>query len=60
MNESQPPIDNGRRLAEFDRSRKDGLEEELRIALAEFQGHMFMSVRLWRCGRDRQWWPQKG
>jgi hypothetical protein len=50
-----PPAETGERLATFDR----GEGQELRVTLAEFNGHPFISLRVWEKGRDGRMWPQK-
>lgn len=37
-----------------------GEAEELRVSLDEYQGHPFVSIRVWALGRDGQWWPVRG
>src|SRR3954462_7419651 len=57
---SQAPEDTGRNLATLPRSVR-GVEEELRISLAEFQGHAYLSIRVWALDkRSGQYWPVKG
>ncbi len=54
---SQPPQEQGKRLATIPR----GEGEELRVTWGEYQGHYFLSIRLW--SKDRSgggWWPVKG
>jgi hypothetical protein len=46
----------GRRLATFPRDPTT----ELRVTLAEYQGHPYISLRVWERGRDGRWWPVKG
>lgn len=52
-----PPAETGRRLAAFPRNRG---EEELRVNLAEFNGHEYLSLRVWSRGSDGNWWPVRG
>ena len=40
------PQDNGQRLATIPRTSR-GVEEELRVSLDEYQGHKFLSLRIW-------------
>jgi Transcriptional Coactivator p15 (PC4) len=49
------PEERGERLATIPR----GPTEELRVSLDEFNGHPFVSVRLWVLGSDGQHWPTK-
>jgi hypothetical protein len=51
-----PPADDAERLATFPRG--DG--RELRISMAEYQGHPYISLRVWMTGQDGQMWPVKG
>jgi hypothetical protein len=51
------PVETGRRLATFPR----GQDQELRVALAEYQGRPYVSLRVWALdSRSGQWWPVKG
>lgn len=58
---AREPRSEGRRLATLPRpghGRKD--EEELRVSLDEYQGHEYVSIRLWfRSPRDGAWYPTK-
>jgi hypothetical protein len=55
---SQPPTEHGTRLATFPRI-NDG-QGELRVNLDEFNGHPFLSIRLWVFDRiATAWWPTK-
>jgi hypothetical protein len=45
----------GERLATFPR----GDDQELRVTLDEYNGHAFVSLRIWEQGRDGDWWPMK-
>lgn len=45
-----PAEDKGRRLATIPRRGRDEALEELRISLEEYQGHPYLSVRLWTKG----------
>ena len=51
-----PPAERGERLATL--TRGDGVE--LRVALAEFEGRPFVSLRVWERDREGRWWPVKG
>lgn len=53
---SAPPRDTGQRLATF--PRQDG--EELRVSLAEYNGHPYVALRVWAVGQDGQSWPVRG
>ncbi len=53
----QPPAEQGERLAVFPR----GTGQELRVALAEYQGRPFLSLRVWaQDPNSGDWWPVKG
>lgn len=41
------PEDRGERLATLPRSSREGPETELRVSLAEYEGHRFLSLRVW-------------
>jgi hypothetical protein len=49
-----PPEDRGDRLLTLPRN--DGAEE-LRVVKDEYQGHPYLSLRLWRRGEDGSWYP---
>ena len=51
-----PPQESGQRLATF--PRHGG--EELRVNLAEYEGHPYVSLRVWAPGPDGQLLPVKG
>jgi Transcriptional Coactivator p15 (PC4) len=50
------PQESGQRVATF--ARHGG--EELRVNLAEYQGHPYLSLRVWAPGTDGQLWPVRG
>lgn len=55
-----PPEPSGELLISFPRpGRGRGPDAELRVSLDEFQGHPFVSVRLWNRGPDGSWYPTK-
>ena len=54
--QAPPPQETGDRLATFERHGG----EELRVTLAEFNGHPFVSLRVWAPGPDGQLWPVRG
>jgi hypothetical protein len=56
LEQSKAPEEIGRRLATFPRGR----DAELHVCLAEFQGSLFVSLRVWERGSDGQLWPVKG
>jgi hypothetical protein len=55
-----PPVEQGERLATFPRSDRQGGESELRVDLSRYQGHPYVSVRLWTQDRiTGDWWPTR-
>jgi transcriptional coactivator p15 (PC4) len=50
------PRETGQRVATF--ARHGG--EELRVNLAEYEGHPYLSLRVWAPGQDGQLWPVRG
>ena len=54
--QSQPPAEQGKRLASLNR----GEGVELRVTLAEYEGRPYLSLRVWERGRDGKHWPVKG
>lgn len=55
-----PPEPSGQELASFPRKGPDGAEQSLRIALEEYQGRPYISIRVWQKDRrTQQWWPTK-
>lgn len=55
-----PPQEAGIRLATFPRSGREG-ESELRVSLDDYEGHEFVSVRVWTKSAwgTPGWWPSK-
>ena len=51
----EAPVENGKRLATLYR----GHAEEMRVNWAEFNGHPFLNLRVWRCGLDGIWRPDR-
>jgi len=49
------PVENGLRLATFQR----GMSEELRVNWSEFNGHHFVALRVWHCGVDGKYRPDR-
>lgn len=35
------------------------MSEELRVNWSEFNGHHFLSLRVWHCGMDGMWRPDR-
>jgi len=48
-----PPTENGRRIGTIERS----ADEEIRVNWCEYEGHPYISIRLWNRVRSGQWWP---
>lgn len=54
------PERSGRQLATFERPGMGrGPDCELRVDFDAFQGHPFVSLRLWSRGNDGQWYPTR-
>lgn len=51
----EPPAENGRRLATFDR----GQGVEMRATLTTYEGNPYISLRVWEADRDGAWWPTR-
>jgi len=49
------PVENGKRLATFQR----GMSEEMRVNWSEYNGHHFVGLRVWHCGMDGIWRPDR-
>ena len=49
------PVENGKRLVTLPR----GMSEEMRVNWSAFNGHPFLHLRLWRCGLDGVWRPDR-
>ena len=54
-----PPEQKGRLLVAIPR-RSGEAEQELRIALDEYEGHPYLALRLWQLDPEGGWWPVKG
>lgn len=50
-----PPQENGKRLGTINRSET----EQIRINWSEYDGHPFLSIRMWKRYDDGTWWPDK-
>ena len=48
-----PPAENGRRIGTIERS----ADEQIRVNWSECEGHFYVNVRIWKCDRSGQWWP---
>ena len=57
---TEPPPATGRHLAALDRSSQENGDDQLRVVLDEFQGHPYISIRLWHKDHNNAWWPVKG
>jgi len=51
-----PPAETGQRLAVFPR----GEGVEMRVSLAEYEGHPYIALRVWERNAAGEWWPVKG
>jgi hypothetical protein len=59
--QAPPPEPSGQLLASFDRPNRDRADEQLRVVLDQYEGHPFLSLRLWsRDDRSGAWWPVRG
>ena len=57
---TRPPAETGRRILALPRKGRDGSEDELRVSLDAFEGHPYISIRLWMLDRrSGAWWPTK-
>ena len=52
-----PPQDDGEVLGTFPRSQG---REELRVVLKTYQGHPYVSIRVWERDQAGAWWPVRG
>jgi hypothetical protein len=50
------PVDTGKLLEAFPRNKG---REELRVTLSEFNGHQFVSLRVWERDFKGKFWPTK-
>jgi len=48
-----PPAENGRRIGTIERS----ADEQIRVNWSECEGYPYINIRLWKCDRSGQWWP---
>jgi hypothetical protein len=59
--QASAPDEHGVRLLACPRTGRTGGEEEFRVHLSEFNGHKYVSCRVWaRDSRTGDWWPVKG
>jgi hypothetical protein len=57
----QPPEEWGERLAAFPRrGGRDRPDAELRVTLNEYNGHKFLSLRIWEQNQAGVFWPARG
>ena len=57
---SSPPEPSGRLIAASERpGRGRGPDTELRTTLDAYQGHPYLSLRVWSRGADGQWFPTR-
>jgi len=54
----RPPEERGKRLATLPRNDR-GQPAELRITWDEYEGHPYLSLRLWRADDNGDFWPTK-
>ncbi len=57
---AEAPAPTGETLATFPRKGPDGVEQELRVVLDDYQGHRYIAIRLWQAGQGGAFWPLKG
>lgn len=57
---SEAPAPSGHMIASFGRKGPNGVRQELRLFLDEYEGHAFLSLRLWQADQVGGWWPLKG
>lgn len=57
--QAEAPRESGTRLATLPRRGPAGEAQELRVVLDAYNGHEYLSVRLWQGDRG-SWWPVKG
>jgi hypothetical protein len=53
------PAPSGDLLARFPRKGPRGVEQELRLLLAEYEGHPYLALRLWERDQGGAWWPTR-
>ena len=54
-----PPDETGRRLATLARPNRQGRDAELRVSLDQYEGHDYISVRLWELDPDSGYWRER-
>ena len=54
-----PPAPTGELLATFTRPSREGQDAELRLVRDEYQGHAYLSLRVWQRGGDGAFWPTR-
>lgn len=54
-----PPAPTGELLATFPRPSREGQDCELRLVLDSFEGHPYLSLRVWQRGGDGAFWPTR-
>lgn len=59
LSRPRPPEPKGTLLASIPR-RSGAVEQELRIALDEYEGHPYVAIRLWERNPEGDLWPVKG
>jgi hypothetical protein len=54
--QATPPAEQGRRLATIPRPKDDA---EIRLNWCEYDGHPYLSIRVWVKDDAGEWWPDK-
>ena len=54
-----PPAPTGTLLATFPRPSREGQDCELRLVLDEYQGHPYLSLRVWQKDQAGAFWPTR-
>lgn len=58
--QAEPPTEQGQRLVTCVRpGRRGEPDAELRVCLDKFEGHAYLSLRVWQEDADGAWWPTK-
>ncbi len=54
-----PPQPSGELIASFPRPSREGQDAELRLVLDSYEGHPYLSLRVWQRGGDGAFWPTR-
>ena len=57
-NRQRPPEDKGHRLATLPRNHR-GQRSELRVSWDSYEGHPYLSLRVWNADDNGDFWPTK-